>query len=61
MFIYEKDGKLNIVFGNGIHTPVDNPDVILEKADGKIIVHVGDETIEGDPVVEEEEEEGEQE
>lgn len=48
MFMYEKDGKLNIIFGE-VNKPVTGDakaDVVLEKdADGVIIVHVGDKEI----------------
>ena len=45
MFMYERDGKLCIVFND--NKPADQPDVIIEKVDDKVLIHVGDTTIEG--------------
>lgn len=45
MFMYEKDGKLCIVFDD--NKPAENPDVIIEKVDDKVLIHVGNTTIEG--------------
>lgn len=47
MFMYEKEGKLNIIFGDNKPAAEDmNPDVVLEKdADGVIILHVGEKEI----------------
>ena len=49
MYFYERDGKLNIVLGEEgkKQLPVETPDVIIEKVDNTVIVHVGDQTIEG--------------
>ena len=54
MFIYEKDGKLNVQFAPG-QTPVESPDIVIGKdentfisVDGKDIVaaEVGGEEVE---------------
>lgn len=48
MFMYEAEGKLNIVFDE--NRPVENPDVIIEKGeDGYIRIHIGDTVISNEP------------
>lgn len=46
MFMYEKDNKLCIVFDG--NAPVENPDVMVEKTEEGIKLHVGDTVIPAD-------------
>ena len=49
MYMYEKEGKLCIVFTDK-QLPAETPDVIIYKDEvGKIILQVGDQKIEGNP------------
>lgn len=57
MYIYENEGKLCIVLGEEgkKQIPAETPDVVIEKVDGKVSVHVGETTISDEEKSEDEE------